>query len=35
MFEDNLNQFRHQLESIYFYPKIVENYRKLSKIIFR
>ena len=31
----NFRQFRHQLSSISFYPKIVKNYRKLGKIFFR
>ena len=30
--KDNFRQFRHQLSSISFYPKIVKNYRKLGKI---
>jgi hypothetical protein len=33
--KDNFRQFRHQLLSISFYPKIVKNYRKLGKIFFR
>ena len=33
--KDNFRQFRHQLLSISFYPKIVKNYRKLGKNFFR